>query len=145
MGRRIRTLSAVAAAAAVMLAACGDNGGSTAASDTSPEGSAAPVVGANKPKVNLSLVGFAVPQSANNAAQAAFAKTADGKNTTWTESYGASGDQSRAVVSGLKADYVHFSLDADVTRLVTAGLVRLGSPARGLWSIAALPVPPLSV
>jgi sulfate transport system substrate-binding protein len=68
-------------------------------------------------------VGFAVPQSANNAAQAEFAKTPAGKNTSWTESYGASGDQSRAVVSGLKADYVHFSLEGDVTRLVTAGLV----------------------
>jgi sulfate/thiosulfate transport system substrate-binding protein len=38
-------------------------------------------------------------------------------------SYGASGDQSRAVVSGLKADYVHFSVSSDVTRLVDAGLV----------------------
>ncbi|WP_284328823.1 extracellular solute-binding protein [Demequina litorisediminis] len=42
---------------------------------------------------------------------------------TWTESYGASGDQSRAVESGLDADYVHFSLEGDVTRLVDAGLV----------------------
>ena len=47
---------------------------------------------------------------------------------TWKASYGASGDQSRAVVAGLEADYVHFSLDGDVTRLVEAGLVapRLG-------------------
>ena len=43
--------------------------------------------------------------------------------TTWTESYGASGDQSRAVVAGLDADYVHFSLEGDVTRLVAEGLV----------------------
>jgi sulfate transport system substrate-binding protein len=38
-------------------------------------------------------------------------------------SYGASGDQSRAVVNGLEADYVHFSVTSDVTRLVDAGLV----------------------
>jgi sulfate transport system substrate-binding protein len=38
-------------------------------------------------------------------------------------SYGASGDQSRAVVSGLEADYVHFSVASDVTRLVDEGLV----------------------
>ena len=73
--------------------------------------------------MTLSLVGFAVPQAANNAAQAAFAETPEGKNVTWQESYGASGDQSRAVVAGLKADYVHFSLEGDVTRLVKAGLV----------------------
>jgi len=71
----------------------------------------------------LSIVGFAVPQAANQAVQAAFAETAEGKGTTWTESYGASGDQSRAVEAGLEADYVHFSLSSDVTRLVDAGLV----------------------
>ncbi|MET0931582.1 MAG: sulfate ABC transporter substrate-binding protein [Aeromicrobium sp.] len=71
----------------------------------------------------LSLVGFAVPKAGNNAAQAAFAKTPEGKGTTWKESYGASGDQSRAVADGLKADYVHFSVTPDVTRLVDAGLV----------------------
>ncbi|QGG40449.1 sulfate ABC transporter substrate-binding protein [Aeromicrobium yanjiei] len=71
----------------------------------------------------LSLVGFAVPKAGNNAAQAAFAKTTAGKGTSWKESYGASGDQSRAVAGGLKADYVHFSITPDVTRLVDAGLV----------------------
>lgn len=71
----------------------------------------------------LSLVGFAVPKAGNNAAQTAFAQTADGKGTTWKESYGASGDQSRAVANGLKADYVHFSITPDVARLVEAGLV----------------------
>ena len=51
------------------------------------------------------------------------------------------GDQSRAVEGGLPADYVHFSLETDVTRLVDAGLVaedwkagrtRVSSPSR--WS-----------
>ena len=83
----------------------------------------------------LSLVGFAVPKAGNNAAQAAFAKTPEGKGTTWKESYGASGDQSRAVADGLKADYVHFSLTPDVTRLVDAGLVDKGwnaGPNKGI-------------
>ena len=98
----------------------------TSAASTAPGGSeaatttAAPADG--KP-VTLSLVGFAVPQAANNAAQAKFAETPQGKGVTWEESYGASGDQSRAVVAGLKADYVHFSLEGDVTRLVKEGLV----------------------
>lgn len=91
-------------AATLALAACG--GGSSAA-----EG------------VKLSLVGFAVPKAGNNAAQKAFDATAEGKGVTWTESYGASGDQSRAVANGVKADYVHFSVTPDVTRLVDAGLV----------------------
>ncbi len=74
-------------------------------------------------KTTLSLVGFAVPKAGNNAAEAAFAKTDAGKGTSWKESYGASGDQSRAVARGLKADYVHFSITPDITRLVDAGLV----------------------
>lgn len=71
----------------------------------------------------LNLVGFAVPKAGNNAAQAAFAKTDAGQGVTWKESYGASGDQSRAVAGGLAADYVHFSVTPDVTRLVDADLV----------------------
>ena len=64
-----------------------------------------------------------MPEAANKAIQAEWNKTADGKGVRFKTSYGASGDQSRAVVSGLKADYVHFSVTSDVTRLVDAGLV----------------------
>lgn len=102
--RRLTSALALATAAGV-LAACG--------------GGSAPESGGNQ----LNLVGFAVPKAGNNAAQAAFAETPEGKGTTWKESYGASGDQSRAVEGGLKADYVHFSTTPDVTRLVDAGLV----------------------
>lgn len=103
----IRIATALAMSAAV-LAACAPGGGSD---------------DAGTDKTTLSLVGFAVPKAGNNAAQKAFAKTAEGKGTSWKESYGASGDQSRAVAGGLKADYVHFSITPDVTRLVDAGLV----------------------
>ena len=85
-------------------------------------GSAAPA-GEGSDTTTLHLVGFAVPKEANNAIQKKFAETAEGKGVVWEESYGASGDQSRAVVNGLKADYVNFSLEGDVTRLVKAGLV----------------------
>lgn len=128
MGSGIKVLVAIAMLNGLLLGACGDGGGSSTASSlaTGSGTSANPSTadgGASNPKVKVSLVGFAVPQAANNAAQAQFAKTPEGKNTTWTESYGASGDQSRSVAGGLKADYVHFSLEGDVTRLVTAGLV----------------------
>jgi sulfate/thiosulfate-binding protein len=90
---------------------------------TGCSGAAADPSGAAGDGAELSIVGFAVPQAANQAVQAAFAETEAGAGVTWTESYGASGDQSRAVESGLPADYVHFSLSSDVTRLVDAGLV----------------------
>ncbi len=111
-----RELLVFTAMVSLALGACG--GGSTSSGQPSSTDG-----GAGNPKVNLSLVAFSVPQTANAALEASFAKTAEGQNTTWTESYGASGDQSRAVAGGLKADYVHFSLEGDVTRLVTAGLV----------------------
>ena len=47
----------------------------------------------------------------------------EGEGVKFQTSYGPSGDQSRAVAAGLKADYVHFSVPTDVTRLVDEGLV----------------------
>lgn len=85
--------------------------------------SCAPSNDSSAEETTLNLVGFAVPKAGNNAAQAEFAKTNAGAGVTWKESYGASGDQSRAVAGGLAADYVHFSIAPDVTRLVDAGLV----------------------
>ena len=73
--------------------------------------------------VTLSLVAYSTPQAAYEQLIAAFQKTDAGKNVKFTQSYGASGDQSRAVANGLKADVVAFSLEPDITRLVTAKLV----------------------
>ena len=71
----------------------------------------------------LSLVGFAVPKAGHDAAEKLFQATDAGKGVKFEASYGASGDQSRAVEAGKQADIVHFSLEGDVTRLVKAGLV----------------------
>ena len=115
MGKiRKRAALAGVTAALLLLAACGGSSASEGSSNGSGSGSS---------KVNLTLVGFSAPKAGNDAAQAAFAKTAEGKGVTWNSSYGPSGEQSRKVASGLKADYVHFSLTPDVTRLVDAGLV----------------------
>jgi sulfate/thiosulfate-binding protein len=73
--------------------------------------------------VTLNIVGFAVPEAANVAIAEEFNKTDEGANVSFKSSYGASGDQSRAVAEGLAADYVHFSVASDVTRLVDEGLV----------------------
>lgn len=69
------------------------------------------------------IVGFAVPEAANDAIIDKFTATPEGEGLSFSGSYGASGDQSRSVVNGAEADYVHFSLEGDVTRLVDAGLV----------------------
>jgi sulfate/thiosulfate transport system substrate-binding protein len=91
-------------------AACGsDSGGSGS--------------GASGDKVRLALVAYSTPQEAYQKIIKAYQDTPAGKNVTFTQSYGASGDQSRAVESGLTADVVAFSLEPDVSRLVKADLV----------------------
>jgi sulfate/thiosulfate transport system substrate-binding protein len=66
----------------------------------------------------LSLVAYSVAKPAYDALQEGFASITAGSGDTWRSSYGASGDQSRAVQHGQPADYVAFSLEPDLTRLV---------------------------
>jgi sulfate/thiosulfate transport system substrate-binding protein len=106
------TGAGVVLSAALALSACGSS--SSSASTSTGTGGA---------KVKLSLVAYSTPQAAYQELIAAFQKTPAGKNITFSQSYGASGDQSRAVVNGLKADVVEFSLAPDMTRLVKASLV----------------------
>jgi len=117
---RPRWRGAIGFAAVALLAfsACGGD----------DDGGAAPAAGGEESagggeETTLNIVGFAVPETANRAIAAAWAETPEGEGVTFETSYGASGDQSRAVVAGLEADYVHFSVSSDVTRLVDEGLV----------------------
>ena len=71
----------------------------------------------------LSLAAYSTPREAYAELIPAFAKTPAGDGVSISQSYGASGEQSRAVESGLPADVVAFSLAPDVTRLVDAGIV----------------------
>ena len=71
----------------------------------------------------LSLVGYAVPREALGAVIKAWQQTPDGKDVSFTQSYGASGDQARAVAAGLKADIVQLSTGLDIELLEKAGLV----------------------
>jgi sulfate/thiosulfate transport system substrate-binding protein len=72
---------------------------------------------------NLALVAYSTPKSAYEALVPAFQATSDGKGVGFTQSYGGSGEQSRAVTNGQHADVVNFSLEPDVERLVKAGMV----------------------
>jgi sulfate/thiosulfate transport system substrate-binding protein len=71
----------------------------------------------------LSLVAYSTPREAYGQLIPAFQKTAAGKDVSFSQSYGASGEQSRAVASGLDADIVAFSLAPDITSLVQKKLV----------------------
>jgi sulfate/thiosulfate transport system substrate-binding protein len=110
---RTRGTAAAAALGIALTAVAGCAG--TASSTTSTSASGGPVT--------LSLVAYSTPQAAYEQLIAAFQKTDAGKNVKFTQSYGASGSQSRAVESGLKADIVAFSLEPDITRLVTDKIV----------------------
>jgi sulfate/thiosulfate transport system substrate-binding protein len=69
-------------------------------------------------KHTVAIVGYSVPKPAYDALSAAFAKTDAGQDTSFSASYGPSGTQSKAVASGQDADYVAFSLQPDMDRLV---------------------------
>jgi len=78
------------------------------------------------PEATLTLAGFAVPREAYAEILPLFKKywfEKTGQTLTFKESYEASGAQSRAVVGGLKADFVALSLEADVTRIANAKLI----------------------
>jgi sulfate transport system substrate-binding protein len=71
----------------------------------------------------LSLVAYSTPQVVYDEIIPDFRATAEGKGVEFKTSFGASGEQSRAVEAGLKADVVSFSVEPDMERLVEAGIV----------------------
>ncbi len=107
-----------AVAAVLGLAACG--GGSDVTSSSSSNAAA---TGGGGSSTQLALVGYSTPKQAYDALTAAFARSATGKGVGFTESFGASGSQSRAVDAGQPADVVAFSTTPDMTRLVKDKIV----------------------
>jgi sulfate transport system substrate-binding protein len=94
-------------------------------------------------KATLALVAYSTPQVVYDEAIPAFQKTSAGSGVGFQQSYGASGDQSRAVEGGLPADVVEFSLAPDVTRLVKDKIVAAdwnATPTKGFLtdSVVAL-------
>ena len=103
-------LRIVAAALALAALVSGCGGTSEAAADRS----------------KLTLVAYSTPREVYAQLTKDFAATGAGEGVSFDESYGSSGEQSRAVESGLPADVVAFSLAPDVERLVEAGIVEDG-------------------
>jgi len=105
--KTFKVAATLSVAGVLALTGCGSDSGSGSDSD----------------KTTVNIVGYSVLEQANKGVIAGFEKTDAGKDVDFKESYGASGDQSRAVAAGQDADEVHLSLEPDVTRLVDAGLV----------------------
>jgi sulfate/thiosulfate-binding protein len=103
---------------ATAVAAAGCGGASDSTSDAS-SGSG----GSGGGKGSLSLVAYSTPEVVYDEITPDFNQTPEGKGVSFKTSYGASGEQSRAVEAGQKADIVAFSLAPDIDRLVKAGLV----------------------
>lgn len=99
-----------------VLAGCGSDS-SSSSSDTGTSASGGGAGG------KLTIVGYSVAREVYSDLVPAFQATPAGEGTSFEQSYAASGEQSRAVASGLEADIVAFSLEPDITRLVDAGLV----------------------
>src|SRR6266480_3856645 len=78
--------------------------------------------GASK-DTKLTLVAYSTPKDAYGQLISAFQKAPAGNGVSFSQSYGASGEQSRAVAAGLDADIVAFSLEPDITSLVQKNLV----------------------
>jgi sulfate/thiosulfate transport system substrate-binding protein len=75
---------------------------------------------------HLNLVAYSTPKEAYAALIPAFQKTPQGKGVSFTQSFGPSGDQARAVQAGLPADVVALSLAPDIGKLVDAKKVAAG-------------------
>ena len=97
---------------AVFAAGCGSSDDST--SSTSGGGSSS--------GGKLDVVGYSTPESVYaEFLEPAFEKTPEGADVSFSNSFGASGDQSRAVVAGQPASVVHFAQAGDMERLVEEG------------------------
>jgi sulfate/thiosulfate transport system substrate-binding protein len=107
---RIALLSALAALVLPVLLAAGCGGGDDAS-------------GASGDGGTLSLVAYSTPREAYEELIPAFEETPEGQGVEFEQSYAASGEQRRAIEEGLRADFIHLSLEPDVTALVDLGMV----------------------
>ena len=137
--RKPAVLALLAALAALIVAGCGGS-----SDEVGGEGTAS---GADDAQTTLSLVAYSTPQVVYDEIIPDFLRTPEGSGVRFRTSFGASGDQSRAVEAGQKADIVSFSVEPDMTRLVDAGIVAedwKSGPNRGLvtTSVVAFVVRP---
>jgi sulfate transport system substrate-binding protein len=96
---------------ALIAAGCGGSSDDSSSTGSSSSGGA-----------KLDVVGYSTPESVyTEFIEPAFEKTPGGEGDSFSNSFGASGDQSRAVVAGQPASVVHFAQAGDMERLVEEG------------------------
>jgi sulfate/thiosulfate transport system substrate-binding protein len=72
----------------------------------------------------LDIVGYSTPEAVyEEAFEPGFEATPEGADVSFSNSFGASGDQSRAVEAGQPASIVHFAQAGDMSRVVESGAV----------------------
>jgi sulfate/thiosulfate-binding protein len=113
-----KILLSTLAVAALAVAGCGG-----ASDDSSDSSASSGGNGGGAAKSSLSLVAYSTPEVVYDEVIPDFEKTPEGDGVSFKTSYGASGDQSRAVLAGQKADIVAFSLAPDVDKLTDDKLV----------------------
>jgi sulfate/thiosulfate transport system substrate-binding protein len=107
---------------ALIVAGCGGGSSSSSSGSTSGGGGSEETSEGSSGGAKLSVVGYSTPESVyTETLQPAFEKTPQGKGVSFSDSFGASGDQSRAVAAGQPASVVHFSTASDMERLVEEG------------------------
>jgi sulfate/thiosulfate transport system substrate-binding protein len=104
-------LPAVLLALAIAVVAAGCGGSDDSASGSSSGG-------------KLDIVGYSTPEAVyEESLEPGFERTPAGADVSFSNSFGASGDQSRAVEAGQPASVVHFAQGGDMIRLVEGGQV----------------------
>lgn len=115
-----------------LVAACTPPAGNNATGSTTS--------GSNTGAVTLTLGAYTTPREAYAELIPIFQaqwKEQTGQDVTFEESYLGSGAQSRAIVEGFEADVAALSLEADITRIVDAGLIThdwKSGPTKGMVS-----------
>jgi sulfate/thiosulfate-binding protein len=128
-GRRAALVVVTALVAGGAIAGCGGSSDASTGAGKSGSGSA------GSGSTTLALVGYSTPKKAYDALIPLWQKTAQGEGVSFSESFGPSGAQSRAVDSGQPADVVAFSTGPDMTRLVKVGVVAASwdaNPEKGI-------------
>ncbi len=116
------TLSIIGLTLAGTVIACSNT--DTALTDSGSKTAAAPAK-----TVELTLVSYAVTQSAYEKIIPQFVeqwKAETGQEVVFEQSYGGSGSQTRAVLDGLEADVVALALALDTKKLEEGGLIESG-------------------
>ncbi|MFB2881360.1 sulfate ABC transporter substrate-binding protein [Floridanema aerugineum] len=118
--KRFVSLFLVGVSLSVAIASCGGE-------STNTPGSSTP--GAKTKDAQITLVSYAVTRAAYEKIIPQFTakwKQERNQNVTFTQSYGGSGSQSRAVIDGLEADVVALALELDTQKIEQAGLIQPG-------------------